>query len=97
MFSSFLPSGEGEAQEDSTNSQEGGNAMSLCASCGSSLRGDTDLCSHHHTGKPDDWAQANRLMCDFLHRKWIPPALEDLLDDQSKGNGDSGVRTGGAA
>ena len=50
--------------------------MSFCASCGSSLSGGVVLCSHHHTGQPDDWAQANRLMCDFLHRKWIPSALE---------------------
>lgn len=50
--------------------------MSFCASCGSSLSGDVDLCSHHHTGQADDWARANRLMCDFLHRKWIPSAME---------------------
>ena len=70
--------------------------MSLCASCRSSLSGSADLCPHHHTGQPDDWAQANRLMCDFLHRKWIPSALE-ALGDQVEGDGDSDVRTGGAA
>jgi hypothetical protein len=57
--------------------------MSFCASCGSSLSGDVDLCPHHHTGQPDDWAQTNRLMCDFLHRKWIPPSMEtpDEVDE----------------
>ena len=56
--------------------------MSLCASCGSPLSGGVDLCSHHHTGQPDDWAQVNRLMCDFVHRKWIPspPVAPDEVD-----------------
>ena len=51
--------------------------MSLCALCRFALSGDDDLCPHHHTSPPDDWAQANRLMCDFLHRKFIPAAVEE--------------------
>lgn len=51
--------------------------MSLCAWCGLPLSGDVDLCPHHHAGQPDDWAQANRIMCDFLHRKQVPAVAEE--------------------
>ena len=48
--------------------------MSLCVACGLALAGDADFCPHHQTGYPEDWAVANRIMCDFVHRKWIPPS-----------------------
>jgi hypothetical protein len=49
--------------------------MSLCASCGQ-LSGDGALCPHHHFVYGDDsWAVTNRIMCDFLHRKKMPPRL----------------------
>lgn len=47
--------------------------MALCASCGLQLSGEAALCPHHHCVYGDDWAVANRMMCDFLHRKWVPP------------------------
>lgn len=47
--------------------------MSLCVACGLALAGDADFCPHHQTGYAEDWAAANRIMCDFVHRKWIPP------------------------
>ena len=50
--------------------------MSLCASCGMRLAGDAALCPHHHFVYGDDaWAVANRIMCDFFHRKTAPPRL----------------------
>jgi hypothetical protein len=49
--------------------------MSLCASCGLQLSGDAALCPHHHCVYGDDWAVANRIMCDFFHRKKLPPRL----------------------
>jgi hypothetical protein len=49
--------------------------MSLCASCGLQLSGEAALCPHHHCVYGDDWAVANRIMCDFFHRKKIPPRL----------------------
>jgi hypothetical protein len=51
------------------------SGMSLCASCGLQLIGDADLCPHHHCVYGDGWAVANRIMCDFFHRKKIPPRL----------------------
>jgi hypothetical protein len=50
-------------------------AMSLCASCGLQLSGDAGLCPHHHCVYGYDWAVANRIMCDFFHRKKVPPRL----------------------
>ena len=49
--------------------------MSLCASCGLQLSGDAGLCPHHHIAIGDDWAVANRIMCDLVHRGKIPPRL----------------------
>jgi hypothetical protein len=49
--------------------------MSLCASCGLQLTGGASLCPHHHCVYGDDWAAANRIMCDFFHRGKIPPRL----------------------
>jgi hypothetical protein len=59
------------------------DAMSLCASCGLQLSGDAALCPHHHCVYGDDWAVANRIMCDFFHRKKVPPRLaqHDRDDD----------------
>jgi hypothetical protein len=58
-------------------------AMSLCASCGLQLSGESALCPHHHCVYGDDWAVANRIMCDFFHRKKVPPRLaqQDRDDD----------------
>jgi hypothetical protein len=49
--------------------------MSLCAFCGLQLPGDAALCPHHHCACDGDWAVANRIMCDFFHRKKAPPRL----------------------
>ena len=59
------------------------SAMSLCASCGLQLSGQAALCPHHHCVYGDDWAVANRIMCDFFHRKKVPPRLaqHDRDDD----------------
>jgi hypothetical protein len=42
--------------------------MSLCALCGLTINTDAGICAHHHCSVGDDWATANRLICDFLHR-----------------------------
>lgn len=49
--------------------------MSLCASCGYWLDGDAALCPHHHSVYGNDWSAANRIMCDFFHRRKVPPRL----------------------
>ena len=48
--------------------------MSVCASCGLAITDNTELC-RHHVSQGDDWAQSNRIMCDFVHRKKIPSRL----------------------
>jgi hypothetical protein len=55
--------------------------MSLCASCGLQLTGDAALCPHHHCVYGDDWAVANRIMCDFFHRGKLPPRLAQTERD----------------
>ena len=47
---------------------------SHCCLCGLSYSGDVALCNHHVYGA-DDWAVANRLICDFVHRKIVPRRL----------------------
>ena len=48
--------------------------MSVCVSCGLETTGATELC-HYHAPIGDGWAESNRIMCDFLHRKKIPMRL----------------------
>jgi hypothetical protein len=58
--------------------------MTLCAACGSQLAGDVELRPHHSCVYGDDWAAANRIMCDFFHRGTVPPRLpEDQRDEDS--------------
>lgn len=66
--------------------------MSLCASCGLQLSGEAGLCPHHHCVYGDDWAVANRIMCDFFHRKKVPPRLP-----QTERDDDFWAHTGEAA
>lgn len=56
--------------------------MSICMICGIQ-RFDNDpepqICPHHvpsSKNTKDDWAKANKIMCDFIHRKIEPPRLE---------------------
>jgi hypothetical protein len=66
--------------------------MSLCASCGLQLSGEAGLCPHHHCVYGDDWAVANRIMCDFFHRQKVPPRL-----GQTERDDDFWAHTGEAA
>ena len=34
------------------------------------------LCLHHSSGLRPDWAQGNRLMCDFFHRGQVPQVMD---------------------
>jgi hypothetical protein len=51
--------------------------MSLCVVCGYSTPGPESICTHHAGSYPTDWAEANKLMCDLLHRGIVsrPPSL----------------------
>ena len=55
--------------------------MPLCVQCGVPATGSAEICSHHALSHGDDWAKANRIMCDFLHRGIIPPALPAEHED----------------
>jgi hypothetical protein len=51
--------------------------LDACSYCGVPLTG-TGLCAYHHH-HPDDsqWATANRIMCDFIHRGIEPSRLSE--------------------
>jgi hypothetical protein len=49
--------------------------MSACARCGLQLGQGAALCLDHVAAGDQDWAAANRIMCDFLHRRKPPPRL----------------------
>ena len=48
--------------------------MSLCIVCGQSNPDRESFCSFHITAE-EDWATANRIMCDFVHRAIEPRRL----------------------
>jgi hypothetical protein len=48
-----------------------------CASCGVNTPDDLGLCPHHHVEGGHDWALANRIMCDFFHRRKVPRRLTE--------------------
>ena len=50
----------------------------LCVSCGLSLAGPAELCSHHLADYEDQtapWSTHNRILCDLIHRGRIPARL----------------------
>ena len=56
--------------------------VSLCASCGLNNPNEVELCPHHHAFDDSrDWATANRLMCDLLHRHIVPRRLTEAERD----------------
>jgi hypothetical protein len=47
--------------------------MSRCAYCGQPTVGAGPICVGHDMPDRDDWATANRMMCDFVHRGVVSP------------------------
>ena len=64
----------GEVGNGEIDCAAGRPKMSLCVLCGQPLLGRDDVCAYHLYGNGDDWATANRIMCDFLHRGVVPCA-----------------------
>ena len=60
-------------ERDRQHVQAGGT---LCASCGLQLR-EAGLCPHHAFVNGDDWAEGNRIVCDFVHRGVVPGRLAE--------------------
>jgi hypothetical protein len=52
--------------------------MSLCVECGYPTFEPEGLCAHHGIGYGDNWAMANRIMCDFLHRGIVSARPSEL-------------------
>ena len=46
--------------------------MHLCAVCGATNSAGDMICPHH-IRREVDWAVANRVFCDLLHRRIEPP------------------------
>lgn len=56
-------------------------AHTHCVSCGLQITATLPLCTHHHSAN-DDWAAANRLVCDGLHRgQWAPRLPREQRED----------------
>ena len=47
--------------------------MSLCVHCGQPPSDSCGFCTDRHSDRGDDWAEGNRIMCDFLHRGIVSP------------------------
>ena len=47
--------------------------MSRCVNCGETVIDGSSLSTYHLTGHGADWATANRIMCDFIHRGIVAP------------------------
>jgi hypothetical protein len=59
--------------------------VSVCSYCGLTLRGSGGLCPDHTLIPDSNWAIANRIMCDFIHRGIVvsgprkgAPAFDEL-------------------
>ena len=50
--------------------------MSLCAQCGSDAGYGVGICNYHVNAMDEQWAESNRIMCDFIHRKKEPVRVE---------------------
>lgn len=51
----------------------------ICPLCATSIRVG-EMCPHHVANAVlgyDDWSRGNRIMCDFFHRRRVPPRLKD--------------------
>ena len=48
--------------------------MSLCVLCGGLTPDGSAICVYH-CSTDEDWATANRIMCDFVHRAIVPRRL----------------------
>ena len=51
--------------------------MSICFRCGVMLENDDNLCAYHVKSEDTDWHIANKIMCDYFHRKIEPKRLNE--------------------
>ena len=55
--------------------------MSRCGLCGQPTAGPGEICVYHMSFPADDWAEGNRIMCDFVHRGIVPPAPRERANE----------------
>jgi hypothetical protein len=55
--------------------------MSFCVLCGASGPDDGNICSYHFVTDAR-WADANRIVCDFVHRGIVPVRLPPAQRDE---------------
>jgi len=53
--------------------------VSLCAHCGQPTFDSGGLCTYHNPSHGGDWAEGNRIMCDFVHRGIVSPTSPELV------------------
>ena len=58
-----------------------GNRCALCGLNGVFADHNAPICAYHATNASEDWAASNRIMCDFFHRRKVPPRLTAVLRD----------------
>jgi hypothetical protein len=56
--------------------------MSVCAQCSVERNDGASLCPQHERESFDNWAEANRAICDWIHRRKPLPRLS--LDEREE-------------
>jgi hypothetical protein len=51
--------------------------MNPCAYCGDPIDDSSGICRFHSILQGDNWASANRIMCDFIHRGIVVAVLDE--------------------
>jgi len=72
--------GRNEGHDGQTDHATRGPPMSLCVLCAQPTLGPGECCAYHIAGETDDWAAANRVMCDFVHRGIVGATAHDAAD-----------------
>jgi hypothetical protein len=61
---------------------QGKSDVATCTLCRATVSSGTELCLYHLGTEANDWAATNRIMCDFFHRKKLPPRLAPEQRDE---------------
>jgi hypothetical protein len=56
--------------------------VATCTLCRAEVSSGAELCLYHLGTEANDWAATNRIMCDFFHRKKVPPRLAPAQRDE---------------
>ena len=56
--------------------------MAICARCG--IITEDGLCPHHTNEYGERWAEENRVICDFIHRKKVREETKEEKEERLK-------------